>query len=240
MTGILNLDKPTQLSSAAAVTVVKRLLPRGTKVGHAGTLDPFATGVLLILIGQATKLSERLMDSPKQYEATLKFGATTATDDLDSPPQAFANARPPSVQDIHAALPSFRGTIQQRPPAFSALKVGGKRAYKLARSGRDVPLKPRPVRIYDINLVEYAWPLLKLRVDCGRGTYIRAIARDLGETLRCGAHLTALRRTRVGPFLIESATPLRELTLERLLAQLTPEIPHSPSLPGSGSGSFCG
>jgi tRNA pseudouridine55 synthase len=236
MTGILNLDKPADLSSARAVAGVKHLLPRGTKVGHAGTLDPFATGVLVVLIGRATKLAERLMDAPKQYDATLKFGATTATDDLDSPEQPFPNARPASRHQIESALPAFIGTIQQRPPAFSALKIGGRRAYKLARSGRDVPLEPRPVRVYGIELLEFEWPRLKLRIDCGRGTYIRALARDLGEALQCGAYLTALRRTRVGSFHIESAVSLHDLTLERLADQLTPEIPHSPSpppLPGS-------
>jgi tRNA pseudouridine55 synthase len=229
MNGILNLDKPASLSSARAVSAVKHLLPRGTKVGHAGTLDPFATGVLLVLVGRATKLAERLMDAPKQYTATLKFGATTATDDLDSPEQPFPGAAAVNRQEIDAALPAFIGTIQQRPPAFSALKVGGRRAYKLARSGRDVPLSSRPVRVYGIELLEFAWPVLKLRIDCGRGTYIRALARDLGEALGCGAYLTALCRTRVGPFDVESAAALHDLTLEGLAGQLAPDIPHSPS-----------
>src|SRR3982751_3286273 len=118
LNGIINLDKPAGISSARAVDRVKRLLPRGTKIGHAGTLDPFATGVLLLLVGKATKLCERLMDQPKQYEPTIKFGATTATDDLESPEQAWAGAQPVTRQRVLVELPRFLGEIQQRPPAF--------------------------------------------------------------------------------------------------------------------------
>src|SRR5437879_1650381 len=161
------------MSSARAVDKVKRLLPRGTKIGHAGTLDPFATGVLLLLVGKATKLCERLMDEPKQYEATVKFGATTVTDDPESPEQPHAVAAIPTVEQIDATLPRFVGDIRQRPPAFSAMKVAGRRAYDLARKGHDVALEPRAVRVYAIERLEYEWPLLRLRIDCGRGTYIR-------------------------------------------------------------------
>jgi tRNA pseudouridine55 synthase len=225
MDGILNLDKPPGISSARAVDKVKRLLPRKTRIGHAGTLDPFATGVLVLLIGRGTKLCERLMDQPKRYDATIKFGATTATDDPESPEEPWVSrgifsrgtGAPPvqqsrsdelqdrsagthgrgahaTVEDIRAALPSFIGAIQQRPPAFSAMKVDGQRAYKLARGGADVKLEPRTVHVYGIEVVDFAWPLLTLRIDCGRGTYIRSIARDLGETLDVGGHLTQLRR----------------------------------------------
>src|SRR6185437_2352377 len=129
---------PRGLSSARAVARVKRLLPRGTKIGHAGTLDPFATGVLLLLIGKATKLCERLMDSPKQYIATIKLGASTETDDLESPEQPTPNVVAPSAEAISAALATFVGRIVQRPPAFSAMKIGGRRAYDLARKGQAV------------------------------------------------------------------------------------------------------
>src|SRR2546423_10707963 len=153
MTGILNIDKPAGISSAGAVARVKRLLPRGTKIGHAGTLDPFATGVLLLLIGKATKLCERLMDQPKQYEATVKLGATTVTDDPESSEAPFSPAHgpgyvPPSRQQIELAIPSFVGAIQQRPPSFSAMKIAGRRAYDLARRGSDVKLQPRTVHVY--------------------------------------------------------------------------------------------
>src|SRR5207248_8785329 len=162
------------MSSARAVSKVKRLLPRGTKIGHAGTLDPFATGVLLLLIGKATKLCERLMDQPKQYEATVKLGATTATDDLESPEQPFRGTGLQPVlhglqtrateDELQAVLPRFIGAIQQRPPAFSAMKVGGRRAYDLARRGDAVELEPRTVQVYGIELLDYTWPLLRLRI----------------------------------------------------------------------------
>ena len=209
--GILNVNKPAGLSSARVVAKVKRLLPRGTKIGHAGTLDPFATGVLLLLVGKATKLCERLMDQPKQYEATVKLGGTTPTDDPESPETPTPGAQPVSREQIEAALKPFVGPILQRPPAYSALKVGGRRAYDLARKGHDVELKPRTVNVYAIELLNYAWPFARIRIDCGRGTYIRSIARDLGEALGVGGHLTALVRTRVGEHSIADAVTLEQL-----------------------------
>jgi tRNA pseudouridine55 synthase len=200
MNGILVIDKPAGVSSARIVARVKRLLPRGTKIGHAGTLDPFATGVLLLLVGRATKLCERLMDSPKQYEATVKFGANTATDDPETIEEPRDVGAIPTGDQVDSALRGFVGEIMQRPPAFSAMKVAGRRAYDLARKGNLVELEPRIVRVYAIERLAYQWPLLSLRIDCGRGTYIRAIARDLGEALGVGGYLTALRRTRIGRF----------------------------------------
>jgi tRNA pseudouridine55 synthase len=209
--GVLNVDKPAGVSSARVVSRVKRLLPRGTKIGHAGTLDPFATGVLLLLVGKATKLCERLMDEPKQYEATVKLGATTPTDDPESLETPTPGATPVTIEALQTALASLVGDVIQRPPAFSALKVGGRRAYDLARDGQAVELKPRTVRIYGIELLDYAWPLVRVRIDCGRGTYVRAIARDVGELLRVGGHLTQLRRTRVGPFHASDAVSSEQL-----------------------------
>jgi tRNA pseudouridine55 synthase len=209
--GVINLNKPPGISSARAVDKVKRRLPRGAKIGHAGTLDPFATGVLLLLIGKATKLCERLMDQPKQYRATVKLGATTPTDDPESEESAVLGAVPPTPAELDAALKKFVGDILQTPPAYSAMKVGGRRAYDLARRGGDVKLKPRPVKVYTLELIEYQWPYVKLKIDCGRGTYIRAIARDLGQALSCGGHLTELTRTKVGPFSLDSAKTLEEL-----------------------------
>lgn len=238
LNGIIVLDKPPGISSALAVDKVKRLLPKSglgrTKIGHAGTLDPFATGVLLLLIGKATKQCESLMDQPKQYDATVKFGATTVTDDLESPEQPYrgsgVSAETPASCDtadqrtsaleilgqdaqatLIAALARFVGEIQQRPPAYSAMKIGGRRAYELARKGQSVELEPRTVRIYGIELLEFSWPTARLRIDCGRGTYIRSIARDLGEVLGVGGYLTALRRTRVGEFGVDRAVSLEQL-----------------------------
>jgi tRNA pseudouridine55 synthase len=223
--GILNLDKPPGLSSAKAVGKVKWLLPRGVKIGHAGTLDPFATGVLLLLIGRATRSCERLMDAGKQYEATIKLGATTPTDDLDSPETPVAVATPPTAQQVEAALGAFVGTIIQKPPAFSALRVGGRRAYALARQGETVELQPRPVQVDRVEMLRYQWPFVDVRIDCGRGTYIRAIARDLGQALGVGGYLTALRRTRVGAFNVEQSRTLESLTADKLAAALQDEPP---------------
>jgi tRNA pseudouridine55 synthase len=209
--GIINLDKPAGITSAKAVGRVKHLLPRGTRIGHAGTLDPFATGVLLLLVGKATKSCESLMDQPKAYEATVKLGGTTATDDLDSPETPTPNAPIPTRAQIESTLPRLTGVISQRPPNYSALKIGGRRAYDLARHGKAIELPPRDVRIDRIDLLDYSWPLLKLRIDCGRGTYIRSIARDLGQALNTGGYLTQLRRTRVGQFTIDDAVLLDQL-----------------------------
>jgi tRNA pseudouridine55 synthase len=211
LTGIINLDKPPGITSAAAYNRVKRLLPRGTKIGHAGTLDPFATGVLLLLIGKATKLCETLMGQPKEYTATLTLGATTATDDLDSPEIPYPGAIDPLEDAARKAAATMVGTILQRPPAFSAMKIAGRRAYDLAREGTPVELKPRPVRIDSIEILSYQYPTVKIHVACGRGTYIRSIARDLGELLHTGAYLSELRRTRVGAFKIDEAVPLDTL-----------------------------
>jgi len=220
LNGIINLSKPSGVTSARVVGRVKRLLPRGTKIGHAGTLDPFATGVLLLLIGRATKQCEALMSEPKQYETTVRFGATTATDDLESPAEPYANAVLPTREQLLAVLPRFIGTVQQRPPAYSAMKVGGVRAYALARDGQAVNLAERAVRIDSIELMSFDPPEARLRIDCGRGTYIRAIARDLGLALRCGGYLTQLCRTRVGPYTLADSVQIDTLTLDSMRPQL--------------------
>jgi tRNA pseudouridine55 synthase len=209
--GVINLDKPAGLTSAGLVDRVKRLLPRGTKIGHAGTLDPFATGVLLLLVGKATKSCESLMGQRKGYEATVKLGARTATDDLEAPEEPVEGYAIPTEEQVQTAVARQVGAIEQRPPAFSAMKIGGQRAYKLARQGEAVEIKPRTVQIYSIDVLAYEWPTVRVRVECGRGTYIRAIARDLGEVLGTGGYLTELRRTFVGAFRAEEAVTLETL-----------------------------
>ncbi len=231
LSGILNLDKPAGPSSAAVLNRLKRLLPRGTKLGHAGTLDPFATGVLLVLVGRATKACERLMDQPKRYDATVRLGGTTATDDPEAAEVPWPDAVAPATEAVVAVLPRFVGRVMQRPPAFSAMKVAGRRAYDLARGGQALVLPPRPVDVYGIELLGYSWPLLRLRVDCGRGTYVRALARDVGEALDVGGHLAELRRTRVGPFDAADAVRPDELTADGLVARLLPV----PVVSGSSS-----
>jgi len=220
MDGLIVLDKPAGITSAAAVGRVKRLLPRGVKVGHAGTLDPFATGILLILVGRGTKSSQKLMDQAKQYDATIKLGANTATDDLDSVEVLHASAAAVTLEQIEIACRRFSGVISQRPPAFSALKIVGQPAYKLARKGQAPELAAREVRIDRFEILSWEHPLLKVRIGCGRGTYIRAIARDLGEMLGTGGYLTELRRTRIGDFDVADAVTLDRLQSEGITAHL--------------------
>jgi tRNA pseudouridine55 synthase len=223
--GVVNLNKPEGITSAAAVNRVKRLLPRGTKIGHAGTLDPFASGILLLLVGKSTKLCERLMSMPKQYEGSVKFGANTATDDLESPEIPVINAPHPTLEQIDAASRKFIGNISQVPPAFSALKISGQPAYKLARRGITPQLEPRTVRIDSIEIIDWRWPRLKIRIICGRGTYIRAIARDLGQALGAGGYLTQLCRTSIGPFDLSQAVTLEDLERDAVAKHLHAAIP---------------
>ena len=212
--GVINLDNPSGLSSARVVARVKRLLPRGVKIGHAGTLDPFATGVLLLLVGKATRSCEQLMGERKGYEAVVRLGARSATDDPEGPLEELPGAQPVAEDELRRAVAQFVGPIQQRPPAFSAMKVGGQRAYKLARSGEAPEMQARTVTVYDVRILDYAWPNVRLSVECGRGTYIRAIARDLGEALGVGGYLTELRRTFVGRFHVNQAVSLEQITAE--------------------------
>jgi len=220
--GVINLDKPAGMTSARAVSRVKRLLPRGARIGHAGTLDPFATGVLLLLVGKATKSCEQLMGQRKGYEATVRLGARSATDDVEGPIETVEVAQPPELETVQSACAQFVGAIEQRPPAFSAMKVGGRRAYKLARQGETVEIKPRTVNVYSVELLDYAWPAARLRVECGRGTYIRAIARDLGEALGVGGYLTQLRRTFIGRFDVRDAVTLDNILADGVESHLNP------------------
>jgi tRNA pseudouridine55 synthase len=198
--GLLVLDKPGGMTSRAAVDRALGWFPRGTRVGHTGTLDPLATGVLVLCVGAATRLTEYVQDMAKTYRAGLLLGARSDTDDADGTVTPVAGARPPDRDTVLRQLEGFVGEIEQVPPAFSAAKVTGQRAYDLARKGEEVALKPRRVQVYGIQLLAYDYPRLDLHVDCGKGTYIRSLARDLGERLGCGALVEALRRTRVGPF----------------------------------------
>lgn len=204
------LDKPLGWTSFDAVKrlrseLSRRLGMKKLKVGHAGTLDPLATGVMIIVTGKATKRIEQLQQGVKEYEATLQLGATTPSYDLEHPIDARYPTDHITRELIDEKLVQFRGTIQQIPPAFSAIKVDGKRAYQSARKGKDVELKPKTLVIDELEVMEFDPDAmtLKLRVVCSKGTYIRALARDIGEALDSGAHLTALRRTRVGDVTID-------------------------------------
>lgn len=187
---------------------VLRWFPRGTRLGHTGTLDPLATGVLVLCLGHATRLTEYIQRMSKIYRTRLLLGARSDTDDVDGSIVAVPDAKTPDEANVRACLAKFIGSFEQVPPAYSAAKVGGKRAYDLARHGREVILSPRTVQIYALDVLDYAYPHLELQVHCGKGTYIRSLARDLGEGLGCGALVETLRRTRVGPFAVEAALAL--------------------------------
>jgi tRNA pseudouridine55 synthase len=208
--GWLVLDKPLGMTSTTAVAVVKRLF-NAAKAGHAGTLDPLATGVLPIALGEATKTVSFAMDGAKAYRFTVRWGEATDTDDAEGDVIERSELRP-SPQEIEAALPRFTGTISQVPPRFSAIKVAGERAYDIARDGEMVDLEPRSVNVASLVLVDIPdADHAEFEAECGKGTYVRAIARDLGRFLGCYGHVTALRRTDVGPFTAENMIPLEKL-----------------------------
>lgn len=231
--GLLLAEKGPGVTSFHVVAHVRRVL-RVPKVGHGGTLDPMATGVLPILLGVATKLTPFIQAHDKEYVATIRLGI--ATDTLDATGRVVAERPVPSldVEVLETALARFVGEIDQVPPMFSALHVGGRRLHELARAGVDVPRAPRRVRIDAITVLTWKPPLLVVRVTCGKGTYIRSLAADLGEVLGCGASLDALERTRLGPFSLADAVPwavLREADPTVLRARvLGPDraVPHLP------------
>ncbi len=208
MHGFLVVDKPLGISSRDAVDRVQAGLPKDVHVGHTGTLDPLATGVLVLALGQATRLTDYVQRQTKEYRAGIRFGATSATDDAEGPITPVVDTAMPTRDQLEAALSRFIGTIEQTPPSFSAAHVDGQRAYRLARKGKPVELKPKLVRVDRIDVLSYTSPDAELDIQCGKGTYIRSIARDLGRTLGCGAYLTSLRRTRVGPFHVSDALPI--------------------------------
>lgn len=200
---ILKVDKPLHWTSFDVVKRIRGVLRRRHgikrfKVGHAGTLDPLATGVMLVCTGRATKLINDLQAGMKEYVATIRLGATTPSHDLETAIDSTTPTDHLTEADVRAALANFVGVIEQVPPVFSAVKIDGKRAYKFARRGEAPELKAKPVEIAEIELLSCRLPDITVRVLCGKGTYIRSLARDLGDALEVGGHLTALRRTRVG------------------------------------------
>lgn len=219
--GLLVVDKPAGLTSRQVVDRVARLV-RPAKAGHAGTLDPLATGVLVVCIGQATRLIEYVQRMPKSYRATLLFGRSSPTDDIEGPIVLEDEPRMPSIELVAAAAARFVGTIQQRPPDYSAVHVGGRRAYDLARRGQSLDLPARPVRIHDLRIVTYEYPELVFEVDCGSGTYVRSLVRDLAAALETTAVMSALVRTAIGDFKLADACPLETLNAATLAARLLP------------------
>ncbi|MBA3046917.1 tRNA pseudouridine(55) synthase TruB [Patescibacteria group bacterium] len=207
--GIFAVYKPKGITSNDAVQIVKRQAG-GKKTGHAGTLDPLAEGVLVVGVGrEATKQLSEIVKKEKEYLAVVKFGETSSTDDAEGEKIEIKVKNIPEIIDIEKAIKKFQGNIMQIPPVFSAIKVNGRKAYKLARAGREVEMKPREIEIKKIDITDYKWPVLKLKVVTGPGAYIRALARDIGDELGVGGYLADLERTRVGQFIAEEAARLK-------------------------------
>lgn len=204
MFGFININKPQGITSRDAVNSIQKLV-KPAKIGHCGTLDPLASGVLVVCVGPATRLTQFVQDAPKTYLGGFRLGVTSKTDDtegdvlpIDSPPIV-------SAADVEAVLPNFVGTIEQVPPAFSAIKVNGQRAYDLARRGKDVKLNSRQVEIYSLRLARFIYPDFELAIECGSGTYVRSIGRDIAKALGSAAVMTGLVRTAIGNFTIEDS-----------------------------------
>jgi tRNA pseudouridine55 synthase len=210
MFGIINLNKPSGPTSRDCVNHIQRIV-RPLKVGHAGTLDPMADGVLLIAIGSAVRLMDWLHKNPKTYEATFELGKSSLSGDNQIEVQALADAPSLTRDDILSVLPTFQGLIQQTPPIYSAVHVDGKRAYELARSGHEVKLEPRDIVIHRIELTNFDYPTLKLVIECGTGTYIRSLGQDIARRLGSDAIMTQLRRTAIGEFNFADAVTLEDL-----------------------------
>ena len=232
LTGILNLAKPSGMTSRDVVDLVSRPL-RKVKVGHAGTLDPLASGVLVVCVGSSTRLIEQVQRMPKAYRAVIRLGATSDTLDADGriTPHANLDLAIPTEAEVRAALATQVGRIDQVPPQFSALKVDGRRAYDLARQGEAAPLVARLVQIDRVDLVAYDWPRLEIQVECGSGTYIRSIARDVGEALGTGGLIEVLVRTRIGPFALADAFDPIGQPIEAILDGLRPPTDALGDLP---------
>jgi len=230
MWGLLNIHKPYDVTSRDVVNHVQRLV-RPHRAGHAGTLDPLATGVLVVCVGAATRLIEFVQGLPKTYVATFLLGRASETEDTESPVEELADPPIPSRDEVVGVLPRFSGEILQRPPAYSALKVHGHRAYALARRGQTVELKPRPIVIHRLEVVRYEYPELTLAVQCGSGTYIRSLGRDIAAAMGTAAVMSALERTAIGRFSIDDACTLEQLTEQTLETHLLPAIRAVDHLP---------
>lgn len=237
--GFLLVNKPAGMTSHDVVAVARRML-KIKKIGHAGTLDPMATGLLILGVGKATKQLGNILGLPKTYTAEITLGATSTTDDKEgelqgtgyraqadkdddeSPLPDKGGREWVSLEDVQVCLNKFIGEQQQTPPQFSAIKINGQRAYKKARQGETVELKPRTITIYDIKLISYQYPLIKIETSVSSGTYIRSLARDVGQVLKTGAYLSKLERTSIGEFKLTDAVKLEEIDASKLFQTGTP------------------
>ena len=228
--GLLNINKPRGVTSRDVVNHVQAIV-RPERVGHAGTLDPLATGVLVVCLGAATRLVEYVQRQRKQYRAAFLLGRTSDTEDVTGNVAALTSPPVPAREEIAAVLPRFVGTIEQVPPAFSALKLAGRRAYDVARAGGTVELAPRRVEVHDIALRDYQYPSLCLDIVCGSGTYVRSLGRDIARALGTEAVMAELQRTAIGAFCVDDACELADLRGDSLEAHLLPAARAVADLP---------
>ncbi|WP_339909927.1 tRNA pseudouridine(55) synthase TruB [Symmachiella dynata] len=217
--GILNINKPADITSRRVVDVVQRIV-RPAKVGHGGTLDPLATGVVVVCIGAATRLISYVQQGRKEYRAQFRLGLRSNTDDITGEVESVEDSTQPTAAAVAQALQNYVGEIDQVPPQFSAVHIDGRRAYKMARAGKTLDIPARPVQVYRIEILNYSFPELEVEIECGSGTYIRSIGRDMGEELGCGAVMTQLERTRVGDYRLDSAVELDSLSRESAVSHL--------------------
>ncbi|MBN1494545.1 tRNA pseudouridine(55) synthase TruB [Candidatus Peregrinibacteria bacterium] len=220
LNGFLNINKPKGITSFDVIRMVRRI-KFGEKIGHTGTLDPLASGVLVLVFGEATKLIEFIVKADKEYEAQITLGAASVTYDAEGEIKKISEKRP-LKREVEDGLRVFKGDIFQTPPKFSAIKVKGKKAYELARKGIEVNLKKRKIHIYSIKILKYEYPNLKIKVMCSSGTYIRSLAHEIGLKLQTGAYLSGLKRTRSGGFLIKNAVSPEDLNTQNLKQKLEP------------------
>ncbi len=230
MFGIINCNKPIGITSRVVVNAAHRRV-RPAKVGHAGTLDPLASGVLLLPVGPAVRLTSYLQELPKQYLATFQLGVETPSGDLEQMPVPLPDAPQPTAAQVADAAAALTGRIQQVPPAHSAIKVDGKRAYRLARQGKAVEMKPRTVDIYAIEILKYHYPHLRVHIHCGSGTYVRSIGVDLARLCGTVAVMTSLERTAIGDFTVEQAYSLDQLREQDIQPMLQSPLRGLPQMP---------
>jgi tRNA pseudouridine55 synthase len=228
--GLLNIDKPARVTSRDVVTRIEQAL-EPLAVGHAGTLDPLATGVLVVCVGRATKLVDYVHRFSKTYRATFLLGRSSDTEDVSGTIEHGAHPKIPTRDELEQALPRFLGQTMQQPPAYSALKVAGKRAYKLARKGHDVLLAPRPIEVQRFEILTYEYPELHVEIECGTGTYVRSLGRDLARAVGTEAVMSQLQRTRIGPFELAASINPGDLRGDNLESLLQPSLLAIGALP---------
>lgn len=233
MFGVLNLNKPTGMTSRQLVNIVEKQCPKKCKVGHAGTLDPLATGVLVVAVGPATKLIQYAQQSQKIYLGSFRLGLRSDTEDITGEVERIPNAPEISSSELTSSFERFTGEIQQTPPQFSAVKVNGVRAYKAARKGETVDIKPRPAHIYSLRLVDFNFPDFQIEIKCGKGTYVRTLGRDIAKSLGSDSVMTALQRTAVGAFSIEQSQSLeatKSLPIKETISDALSIVNHLPKV----------